>query len=174
MSLEADGHVKQERLQPVPPNNVWTPPVSENGRTPGLPMAPPHQQLPQQHQTSLAPIPSYLETTNARLPDYSGSQFPMPPPLSDPTANYSKIPYSFNGHQHLQPPDGTRYGCPSPRTLLNIPHPPIPPSSGREGFDMVSSLPSEAGIDRIPLPGQSDDEGDEDSVSGGEFYYLFF
>eukprot|EP00108_Taenia_solium_P010714 TsM_001152100 transcript=TsM_001152100 gene=TsM_001152100 len=111
-----------------PPSTLWTPPVCQSEQNP--------TNLPH----------SYYEASEPILPatiDYSGNQYPMPPPLLSPSASVedyqgAKLSHSFLLPSHLPPLDPMRYlppptlpppthnlhDCSSPRSFLNLSNPP--------------------------------------------------
>ncbi|KAL5111513.1 Homeobox protein Hox-B7 [Taenia crassiceps] len=111
-----------------PPSTLWTPPVCQS----------------EQNSANLSH--PYYEPSEPILPatiDYSGNQYPMPPPLLSSSASVedyqgAKLSRSFLLPSHLPPLDPMRYlppptlpppthgphDCPSPRSFLNLPNPP--------------------------------------------------
>lgn len=113
-------------LQPT--STLWTPPVCQSEPNPANLSHP------------------YYEASEPILPatiDYSGNQYPMPPPLLSPSSSVedyqgTKLSHSFLLPSHLPPLDSMRYlppptlpppthglhDCPSPRSFLNLSNPP--------------------------------------------------
>ncbi|EUB63687.1 Homeobox protein abdominal-B [Echinococcus granulosus] len=111
------------------PSTLWTPSVSQS------------------EQNLTNHLHPYYEASEPIPPitiDYSGNQYPMPPPLISPPTSVEdyqrkKLSHPFSLPSHLPPLDPMRYlppppplpppthglsDCPSPRGFLNIPNPP--------------------------------------------------
>ncbi|VDM31296.1 unnamed protein product [Hydatigera taeniaeformis] len=160
----------------LPPSTLWTPPVSQSEQNPANLSHP------------------YYEASEHILPatiDYSGSQYPMPPPLLSPPNSIEdyqrpKLSHSFPLPSHLPPLDSMRYlpppalpppthglsDCPSPQRFLNLSN---PPDLNQSNLSYSQPLPPPQNVQSNG--NDHSDEGDYavdgDSSSGVHHFYFF-